>query len=61
LIEIKPGVAPPLAEVHDRLVAVLRSRRADALEQKWLADYTTKLGVTVNQIELAKLQQSLPH
>lgn len=61
LIEVKPGAVPTLAEVHDRLVAVLRNRRAEALEQQWLADYTAKLGVTVNQIELAKLQQSLPH
>ncbi len=61
LIEIKPGAVPTLADVHDRLVAVLRNRRAEALEQKWLSDYTVKLGVTVNQIELAKLQQNLPH
>jgi parvulin-like peptidyl-prolyl isomerase len=61
LIETRPGAVPTLAEVHDRLVAALRNRRADALEQKFLADYTTKLSVTVNQIELAKLQQSLPH
>jgi peptidylprolyl isomerase len=61
LIETKPGVAPPLAEVHDRLVAALRNERANTIEKQYLADYTTKLNVTVNQIELAKLQQSLPH
>ena len=61
LLDTKPGVAPPLAEVHDRLVAALRNERANTIEKQYLADYTTKLGVTVNQIELAKLQQSLPH
>jgi len=61
LLEIKPGVAPPLAEVHDRLVGALRNERANTIEKQYLADYTTKLNVTVNQIELAKLQQSLPH
>lgn len=61
LLEIKAGAVPTLAESHDRLVAAMRSKRAEALAQKYLTDYTTKLGVTVNQIELAKLQQSLPH
>lgn len=61
LLEIKPGAVPTLAEAHDRLVSVLRSRRAEALAQKYLTDYTAKIGVTVNQIELAKLQQNLPH
>jgi parvulin-like peptidyl-prolyl isomerase len=61
LLESKPGAVPTLAQVHDRLVSAMRSRRAEALEQKFVSDYTAKLGVTVNQIELAKLQQSLPH
>lgn len=61
LVEIKPGAVPTLAESHDRLVAALRSKRAEVQAQKYLTDYTAKLGVTVNQIELAKLQQSLPH
>jgi peptidylprolyl isomerase len=61
LIDTKPGAVPTLAEVHDKLVAALRARKADAVGQQFLSDYTTKLNITVNQIELAKLQQSLPH
>jgi peptidylprolyl isomerase len=59
LLDKKPGAVPTLAQAHDQLVAALRSRRANQLAQAYLADYNTKLGVTVNQIELARLQQTL--
>jgi peptidylprolyl isomerase len=59
LIETKPGAVPSLAEVHDRLVAALRERLANELQQRYLADLNGRLGVSVNEIELAKLQATL--
>ncbi len=60
LLDKKTGAIPTLAEAHDRLVTLLRSRRAAQLERTYLSDYNAKLGVTVNQIALARLQASLP-
>lgn len=60
LLDRKPGAVPTLAQAHDTLVALLRARRAAQLERAYLAAYSAKLGVTVNQIELARLQQTLP-
>jgi peptidylprolyl isomerase len=60
LLDEKPGAALSLAQVHDGLAAALRNRRASEVEQAYLKDYNAKLDVTVNQIELAKLLESLP-
>jgi peptidyl-prolyl cis-trans isomerase D len=59
LLDRKAGTLPTLAQAHERLVAALRNRRASLLEQTYLTQYSAKLGVTVNQIELARLQQTL--
>jgi parvulin-like peptidyl-prolyl isomerase len=59
LLDKKPGVVPTLAEAHDTLSAALRTRRAQELERAYLSGLNDKLGVTVNQIELAKLQPTL--
>jgi peptidylprolyl isomerase len=59
LLDKKPGTVPPLAQVHDALAGALKSRRAGDLERAYLASLNDKLGVTVNQIELAKLQPAL--
>lgn len=59
LIEKKDGATPPLSEVRDRLVAAMRARRGEELQQAYLNDLGTKLAITVNQIELAKLQPGL--
>ena len=59
LIEKKEGTTPALAEVRDRLVAAMRARRAEELQQAYLNELGTKLAITVNQIELAKLQPGL--
>jgi parvulin-like peptidyl-prolyl isomerase len=59
LIERKPTTLPPMAEVHDRIVAALRTRRAQELEQSYVSEVASKLNITVNQIELAKLQANL--
>jgi parvulin-like peptidyl-prolyl isomerase len=59
LLDKKPGVVPSLTQVHDALASALKSRRASDLERAYLTALNGKLGVTVNQIELAKLQPAL--
>jgi len=59
LLDRKAGAIPPLPEVHDRLAAALRARRSTELQQNYLAAMNTRLGITVNQIELARLQPTL--
>jgi peptidylprolyl isomerase len=59
LVDKKVGAVPTLADAHDQLAAAMRARRATELEQAYLKEFNAKLGVTVNQIELAKLQSTL--
>jgi peptidylprolyl isomerase len=59
LIEKKEGAVPTLADARERIVAALRARRAEELQQAYLKDLGTRLSITVNQIELAKLQPGL--
>ena len=59
LLDRKPGAAQTLAETHDRLAAALRARRGNELTQGYLTELGGKLAISVNQIELAKLQASL--
>jgi peptidylprolyl isomerase len=59
VLEKKPQAMPPLAEVRERIVSALRARRAQELQQTYLNELSAKLGITINQIELAKLQASL--
>jgi len=59
LIGTRPMSLPPLAQVHERIVDDLRARRAQQLEQAYVNAVATKLGVSINEIELAKLQATL--
>lgn len=59
LIERKQTTLPALPVVHDRIVAALRARKQAELEETYLRGLAAKLDITVDQIELAKLQQSL--
>lgn len=59
LIEMRPAKVPALPEVQDGLREALRTRRAQELQQAYLEETNRKLGIVVNQVELAKLQQSL--
>jgi len=59
LIERKQIAVPALPLVHDRVVAALRARKQAELEQTYLRGLAAKLDISVDQIELAKLQQSL--
>ncbi len=59
LVERRRIAIPPLATVHDRVAAALRAQRAQQLEQAYLQQVAAQLDITVDQIELAKLQSSL--
>jgi peptidylprolyl isomerase len=59
LVERRRVAVPPLATVHNRVVAALRAQRAQQLEQAYLQQAAAQLDITVDQIELAKLQASL--
>jgi len=60
LIESRPVTLPPLAQLHDQIVADMRARRSQELQRTYLNSVATKLGISINEIELAKLQGSLP-
>lgn len=59
LVERRHVTVPPLATVHDKVVAALRAQRAQQLEQAYLQQVAAQLDISVDQIELAKLQSSL--
>lgn len=59
LVEKKASIPKSLAEVHDALANALRTRRKQELEQAYVNALSAKLAITVNQIELAKLQPML--
>lgn len=59
LIERQQTPIPALAVVHERIVAARRARKQGELEQAYLRGLAAKLDITVDQIELAKLQGSL--
>lgn len=59
LVERRRIAIPPLATVHDKVVAALRAQRAQQLEQAYLQQVAGQLDITVDQIGLAKLQSSL--
>jgi parvulin-like peptidyl-prolyl isomerase len=59
LIERQPIPVPALPIVHDRIVTALRAREQAQLEQSYLRQLAAKLDITVDQIGLARLQQSL--
>lgn len=50
---------PPLATVHDRIVAALRAQRTQQLEQAYLQQLAAKLDISVDEIALTKLQGEL--
>ena len=59
LLDRKAGAALSFAEAHDALAGALRTRRANELSQAYLAGLNTRLGISVNQIALAKLQEGM--
>lgn len=59
LLEAKPERQLTLDESRATLVQALRARRAQELQQKFLADLSAKQPVSVNQIALGALQGQL--
>ncbi|HTP40116.1 MAG TPA: peptidyl-prolyl cis-trans isomerase [Steroidobacteraceae bacterium] len=59
LLEVRSGKTPALAEVQDSLKEALRAQRAQDVQQAYLEETGRKLGIVVNQVELARLQQLL--
>ena len=59
VLEIKPAQVPTLAEVRTQLREALRVQRIQQLQQAYIDEARRKLGIVVNQVELARLQQSL--
>lgn len=59
LVESKPAQIPTLAQVRDQLRDALRNQREQEMRQAFLDDAGRKLNIVVNQVELARLQQSL--
>jgi peptidylprolyl isomerase len=59
LIESRPITLPPLADVRGRIAADLRARRAQDLERAYVSELSGRLGISINEIELTKLQATL--
>jgi peptidylprolyl isomerase len=59
LLDRKAGASLSFTEAHDALASALRTRRANELSQVYLAALNTRLGISVNQIALAKLQEDM--
>jgi peptidylprolyl isomerase len=59
LLDRKAGAPLSFAEAHDALASALRSRRGNELSQAYLAGLNARLGISVNQIALAKLQEDM--
>jgi peptidylprolyl isomerase len=59
LLDRKAGAALSYAEAHDVLAGALRNRRAGELQQAYLAGLDKRLGISVNQIALARLQEEI--
>lgn len=56
LLDRKPSSVRALADVRDQLVASLRLRKAQEAERAYIEGLLSKSAVTVNQVELQKVQ-----
>ena len=59
LLERKPGAALTFDAAREQLVAALRARRAQELEQAYLARLDSRTPAAVDEIALAKLREAL--
>jgi peptidylprolyl isomerase len=59
LIDRKPGATRPLSEVREAIVSTMRLRRAQEAERNYVEGLLGKASVTVNQVELQKLQATI--
>lgn len=58
LLDRKPSQFRPVSEVRDAIVGQLRLRRAQEIEKNYIEGVVSRNQITVNQIELSKLQGS---
>jgi peptidylprolyl isomerase len=58
LVDRKPSTYRPLSEVRDAIVGQLRIRRAQEIEKNYIEGLVSRNQITVNQIELSKLQNT---
>ena len=58
LLDRKPSQFRPVSEVRDAIVGQLRLRRAQEIEKNYIEGIVSRNQITVNQIELSKLQGS---
>jgi len=59
LIDRKPATTRPLNEVRDAIVSTMRLRRAQEAERNYVEGLLGKAALTVNQVELQKLQATI--
>jgi len=59
VLEERPAAVRELAEVRDELVPVLRARRAQETEGKYLDDMLAKNPIAVNEVALMRLRDEL--
>jgi peptidylprolyl isomerase len=60
MVDTKPAAPRPLAEVRDTLVATLRERKAQEMQQTYVARLLEKTPVMVNQARLRTLFETAP-
>src|SRR5262249_4663978 len=60
LVDTKPAGPRPLAEVKDTLVATLRQRKIQELQQAYIAKLLEKSPVAVNEARLRALFEAAP-
>lgn len=58
LVDTRPQSVRPLAEVRTQLIPVLRQRRAQELERKYMDDLVDKTPLGVNEIALGRLRNA---
>jgi peptidylprolyl isomerase len=58
LTDAKPQSVRPLAEVRAQLVPVLRQRRAQELERKYMDDLVDRTPLAINEIALGRLRNA---
>jgi peptidylprolyl isomerase len=59
LIDRKPSVVRPLAEVREQIVATMRLRKAQDVERAYVEGLLSRGAVTINSTELQKLQAQI--
>ena len=59
LLDKKPAVTRPLADIRANLIVAMRNRKSQDMERAYLEALSIKLPPTINQNELSKLQSGI--